>query len=99
MTDGNEKMTCAEFQAHLPELIGSGVNVADNEHLKSCELCKALLADLETIAEAARQLFPVEKEPSEKLWEQIELAIKSENGSAAGGPDKGKEDLVPTNKK
>jgi hypothetical protein len=79
MSDGYSKMTCAEFQAQLPELIGSGANVADNEHLKSCELCRALLADLETIAEAARQLFPV-AEPPDKLWDQIELAIRSEGG-------------------
>jgi len=80
MTDGTDKMTCAEFQAQLAEMIGSGVKVADNEHLQNCELCRALLADLETIAEAARQLFPVE-EPSEKLWDQIEQAIKSESGA------------------
>lgn len=83
MTDGTSKMTCAEFQAQMAELIGSGANVADNEHLQSCELCRALLADLETIAEAARQLFPV-VEPSDKLWDQIELAIKSENNDASG---------------
>ena len=79
MNDGNHPMTCAEFQAQLPELIGSGANVADDAHLQSCELCRALLADLETIAEAARQLFPV-VDPSDKLWDQIEMAIRSENG-------------------
>ena len=34
-----------------------------------------LLADLETIAEAARQLFP-SVEPPDTLWEHIESAIK-----------------------
>jgi hypothetical protein len=71
-------MSCEEFQAQLPELIGSGENISDHEHIRTCELCRALLADLETIAEAARQLFPVE-EPPDKLWDQIETAIKSEN--------------------
>jgi hypothetical protein len=33
-----------------------------------------LLRDLETIAEAARQLFPIE-EPPDALWQQIETAI------------------------
>ena len=60
----------------MPELIGSGANLAEHEHLRSCELCRALLAELETIAEAARQLFP-DVEPPDKLWEQIELKIKS----------------------
>jgi hypothetical protein len=82
------KMSCEEFQAQLAELIGSGENVANHEHIRSCELCRALLADLETIAEAARQLFPVE-EPPEKLWEKIETAIKSES------PGEGKSDTGP----
>jgi hypothetical protein len=80
------KMSCEEFQAQLPELIGSGENLADNDHIRTCQRCRALLADLETIAEAARQLFPVE-EPSDKLWEQIESKIKSqdrEDGDGAG---------------
>ena len=81
MTGDPSKMSCAEFQAQLPELIGSGANAADHPHIRSCELCRALLADLETIAEAARQLFPV-VEPPDELWKQIESAIKSEKGNA-----------------
>ena len=64
MTGDPTKMSCAEFQAQLPELIGSGADARAHPHIQSCELCRALLADLETIAEAARQLFPVE-EPSD----------------------------------
>ncbi len=80
MTNDPAKMRCAEFQAKLPELIGSGVDVSQHPHIQSCELCRALLADLETIAEAARQLFPV-VDPPDDLWAQIELAIKSEDGA------------------
>ena len=80
MTDDPGKMSCAEFQAQLPELIASGANAADHEHVKSCDLCRALLADLETIAEAARQLFPT-VEPPDKLWTQIESAIKNDRAS------------------
>lgn len=82
MTDHSEKMTCAEFQSKLPELIGAGENVSSHPHIESCELCRALLADLETIAEAARQLFPA-VEPPEDLWKQIESRIQGEGG--AGG--------------
>ena len=78
MNDDPGKMSCAEFQAHLPELIGSGENASEHDHLQSCDLCRALLADLETIAEAARQLYPA-VEPPDKLWAQIESAIKSES--------------------
>lgn len=79
MSDNRGNMSCADFQAQLPELINSGENAAAHPHIENCELCRALLADLETIAEAARQLFPA-VEPPEHLWNQIESAIQSEGG-------------------
>ena len=71
------KMSCEEFQAQLPELIGSGVDVSGHPHLESCDRCRALLAELETIAEAARQLFPT-VEPPDEVWQHIESAIRRE---------------------
>lgn len=82
MTPGPDRLSCVEFQAHLPELIGSGVNVSEDPHIQSCELCRALLAELETIAQAARDLFPA-VEPPEDLWKNIETAIKSEGSERA----------------
>jgi hypothetical protein len=75
-------LSCAAFQAELPELIGSGENVADNPHFQTCEHCRALLADLEIIAEAARQLFPIE-EPPDELWKHIESAIEKEQAGSS----------------
>lgn len=86
MNDYPGGMRCEEFQSQLPELIGSGKIDSNHPHLKSCELCKALLADLETIAEAARQLFPVE-DPPPKLWEKIETALKNEEGAEPSPED------------
>ena len=77
MTEDDNNLSCAAFQSRLPELIGSGENIAAHPHLQSCELCRALLADLMTIAEAARQLFPI-VEPPDDLWDQIESAIRKE---------------------
>jgi predicted anti-sigma-YlaC factor YlaD len=82
MSEDANNLSCAAFQARLPELIGSGENVAAHPHLQSCELCRALLADLMNIAEAARQLFPI-VEPPDRLWEQIESAIRNEAGGGA----------------
>lgn len=76
-----ETMTCQEFQEKLPELIGSGADISNHPHLLSCDICPALLADLETIAEAARQLFPI-VEPPDEVWEHIELALKEEDGAS-----------------
>jgi hypothetical protein len=80
MIDDPKAMSCEEFQAQMPELIGSGVDASAHPHVQSCDLCRALLNDLETIAEAARQLFPVE-DPPDHLWDQIESAIKQESDS------------------
>ena len=77
MIDERKTMSCEEFQAQMPELIGSGQDASAHPHVQNCDLCRALLHDLETIAEAARQLFPVE-DPPDRLWEQIESAIKEE---------------------
>jgi hypothetical protein len=80
MTDDANTMSCRQFQARLPELIGSNANLAADPHLETCGHCRELLADLETIAKAAREIFPV-VEPPDELWEQIESAIWSEGGS------------------
>jgi predicted anti-sigma-YlaC factor YlaD len=66
----------------MSDLIGSGADLQDHPHLQNCDLCRALLNDLETIAEAARQLFPIQQ-PEEGLWDRIESAIKQEDGSAS----------------
>ena len=77
MSENANQLSCEAFQAQLPDMIGSGVNLANHPHLRDCELCRALLADLETIAQAARQLFPI-VEPPDELWEQIESKIRNE---------------------
>ena len=69
-------ISCEEFQEHMAEWMGSGA-IKEHPHLRTCPRCQALLADLESIAEAARQLLaPVE--PPEELWAQIESALARE---------------------
>ena len=81
MTVDPKPMSCEEFQDQMSELIGSGADVSKHPHLQTCPLCRALLNDLETIAEAARQLFPIQQ-PEEDLWQRIESAIKKEDSLA-----------------
>jgi hypothetical protein len=81
MTDDLKNMTCEEFQAQMPELISTGADASEHPHVQNCDLCRALLADLETIAEAARQMFPV-VDPPDHLWKQIESAIQEEDSAA-----------------
>ncbi|MFZ1085573.1 MAG: hypothetical protein WAN35_11450 [Terracidiphilus sp.] len=88
MTQNANIMACEQFQARLPELIGSGKKLDGHPHLRNCPRCRALLADLETIAEAARQLFPP-AEPPDALWLQIESALQEEEASLKGDPERG----------
>jgi predicted anti-sigma-YlaC factor YlaD len=78
-------LTCTEFQEQLSELIGTGEDISSHPHLQTCELCRALLADLETIAAAARELFPI-AEPREDLWDGIIAAIENDPQSAKPEP-------------
>jgi hypothetical protein len=80
MTQDRKHLSCQEFQAQMADLIGSGEDVSTHPHLQTCANCRALLADLQTIADAAKQLLPIEQ-PKEDLWDRIELAIKKEEGS------------------
>jgi hypothetical protein len=84
MIENSNHMSCAAFQAQLADLIGSGESIAGNPHIQSCANCRALLADLETIAEAARVLFPF-AEPPDALWEQIESAIEHDRATPGRG--------------
>jgi hypothetical protein len=86
-----KSMSCHEFQGQLAELIGSGKDVENHPHLRSCDLCTALLRDLKAIADAARDLFDIpapepegiqEPAPKDDLWTRIETEIRKEE---AGG--------------
>jgi hypothetical protein len=71
---------CVAFQSQMPERIGAGEDLQAHPHMLTCERCRSLVQELEFIAGAARQFFPQEEEPPEKLWSQIQLAIQ--NGEA-----------------
>jgi hypothetical protein len=77
MNNDLKNMTCEEFQAQMAEMIGSGVDASSHPHVQNCALCRALLADLESIAEAARQLFPV-VDPPDSLWDSIKTKLEQE---------------------
>ncbi|MGH9585819.1 MAG: hypothetical protein ACRD3F_02625 [Acidobacteriaceae bacterium] len=68
-------MNCAEFQECLPELFESGKDLTDQEHLKTCENCAALVRDLEYIAQQAKLLLPLH-DPSPAVWDNIQSAIQ-----------------------
>ncbi len=70
-------MTCVEFQKVLPYIIETGGNAEEEQHLRDCQICSDLVADLKYIAEQAKLLVPME-EPSPKVWEGIRGSLERE---------------------
>ena len=79
MTIDPKSMSCEEFQSQLAELVGSGADVANHPHIRECENCRRLYQDLQTIADAAKHLFP-DQQPEDDLWARIESAIQKGDG-------------------
>jgi hypothetical protein len=78
---------CAEFQEQLPDLFESGANLAEQDHLKTCEQCSALVRDLEYIAQQAKLLLPIH-DPSPAVWENIQTSLSSDKQNSGSRPTK-----------
>ena len=54
------KHNCQAFQNQMAELVSSGADIEDfydHPHAKTCAICYQLIQELETIAEAARDMW------------------------------------------
>ena len=80
-------MTCGEFQAQLPELFESGIDLKEQDHLKTCEQCSSLVQDLEYIAQQAKLLLPIH-DPSPAVWENIQTTLSSEKQNSGSSQTK-----------
>ena len=77
MIDNRKDMSCQEFSACMADLIASGQDLGTHPHVRRCKLHRALLEDLESIARAARQLFP-EIDPADSVWEELQARLAKE---------------------
>ena len=77
----SQSMTCTEFQDQLPELFESGAPLKEQDHLKTCEQCSALVSDLEYIAQQAKLLLPIH-DPSPAVWENIQTSLSGDKQSS-----------------
>jgi len=69
-------MNCVELQASLAEI--EDVRSADQRaHLKTCPECSSLVAELNLIASTAIELRAAQ-EPSPRVWNSIEIALRQE---------------------
>lgn len=70
-------MNCQQFQEVLPFIIESGGTGEDEDHLKTCPSCAALVQDLRYIAEQAKLLLPMH-DPNPRVWRSIETSLERE---------------------
>jgi len=69
-------MGCEEFQQILSELEDS-YSLEQEQHLKICPRCSALVAELNAIAREA-PLLAEDEDPSPRVWNRIEIALRQE---------------------
>ena len=69
-------MNCVELQQSLAEA-EDGSTPEQSKHLKTCAACSALLRELNLIVASAPAL-QASDEPSPRVWNSIEIALRSE---------------------
>ncbi len=88
---GRGSMTCGEFQKILPDIMEGQRKAEHAAHLQSCSACSGLVSDLSLISQQAR-LLQASEEPSPRVWNQIEIALRQEGLIRQPGRDRS---LVP----
>ena len=69
-------MNCVELQQSLAE-VEDGGSSEQRTHLRACPACSALVRELNLIVAAAGELQAAE-EPSPRVWNSIEFALRQE---------------------
>jgi hypothetical protein len=69
-------MNCVELQKSVAEVEG-GSNLEQRAHLRACPACSALVRELNLIVAAAGRLQATD-EPSPRVWNSIEFALRQE---------------------
>jgi hypothetical protein len=80
-------MTCIEFQEVLPDIMEGQHNAEHQAHLQSCSVCSGLVSDLNLISRQAR-LLQGSEEPSPRVWNRIEIALRQEGLIRQPGRDR-----------
>lgn len=70
-------MTCAEFQAVLPDILEGTGSAEQRAHLTGCSTCSDLVSDIHLISQQAR-LLRASDEPNQRVWNSLEIALRHE---------------------
>ncbi len=70
-------MTCAEFQAVLPDILEDTGTAEQRAHLTVCSTCSDLVSDIHVISQQAR-LLRASDDPNQRVWNSLEIALRQE---------------------
>ncbi len=76
MTEGEKRVACLRFDNELEAFLEGEARPFVTAHSQECPFCSAVLADLEMIRQAAREM-PVE-EPSPVVWANVRARLEAE---------------------
>jgi hypothetical protein len=71
-------MRCQEFESVLEQASEQPMPAEATAHLKQCENCRSMAADLETISAMARELSVPDEEPPARVWMQLRAQLVEE---------------------
>jgi hypothetical protein len=71
-------MRCREFESVLEQASEQPMPAEATAHLKQCENCRSLTADLEAITAMARELSVPDEEPPARVWTQLRAQLVEE---------------------
>ena|ERR1700678_2595705 len=71
-------MQCREFESVLEQAGEQPMPAEATAHLKQCENCRSLTADLEAITAMARELSVPDEEPPARVWTQLRAQLVEE---------------------
>jgi hypothetical protein len=71
-------MRCQEFESVLEQASEQPMPAEATAHLKQCENCRSLTADLEAITAMARELSVPDEEPPSRVWTQLRAQLVEE---------------------
>lgn len=71
-------MRCQEFESVLEQASEQPMPAEATAHLKQCENCRSLTADLEAITAMARELSVPDEEPPARVWTQLRAQLVEE---------------------
>jgi hypothetical protein len=71
-------MRCREFESVLEQASEQPMPAEATAHLKQCENCRSMAADLEAITAMARELSVPDEEPPARVWTQLRAQLVEE---------------------